>query len=408
MASLLLSRTSRRVRQELCAAVMLVPILIGCGSAGAAGDTRVGVALVPDAQRGVYYPEPGDRWARRRPSEVAMDSTKLASAVAFARAHEIKWVSDMTEQIHRNTAREPYPDIVGPVKDRGAQNGIVVRHGYIVAEWGETGRVDMTFSVAKSYLSTVAGLSFDRGMIQDMNDAVSKSVHDGGYDSPHNAAITWHQTFNQTSEWEGTLWNKPDVADRRAGYTRTLNAPGTFWEYNDVRVNRAALSLLRLWKKPLPDVLRDEIMRPIGASDTWQWHGYNDAFADVDGKRMPSVSGGGHWGAGLWATTRDHARFGYLMLRKGRWDDRQLVSRKWVAMATTPTPIHPVYGYMWWLNTDRKQYPAATAKSFFALGSGGNVIWIVPEYDMVVVARWLDNPSINEFMQRVLSSVTDE
>jgi CubicO group peptidase (beta-lactamase class C family) len=190
------------------------------------------------------------------------------------------------------------------------------------------------------------------------------------------------------------------MADRRAGRDRTLNAPGSFWEYNDVRVNRTALALLRVWKRPLPDVLKERIMNPIGAS-TWEWHGYRNSTVDVDGRKIESVSGGGHWGGGVWASTRDHARFGLLALNHGRWGDRQLVSERWFAMATTPTDIKPVYGYFWWLNTDSKQFPSAGPRSFFALGNGGNTIWMDPEHDMVVVTRWLDSRSNDEFMRLV-------
>ncbi len=352
-----------------------------------------------------YYPAPGAQWQRRSPAAVGIDSARLADAVAFARAHEINWLKDMKAQLPLNYPREPYPGILGPYKDRGQQSGVVIRHGYIVAEWGDTDRVDMTFSVAKSYLSMIAGLAYDRHMIPDLDAPVAQLVHDGGYDSPHNAPITWRMHLTQTSEWEGTLWDKPDVADRRNGYDRQIQAPGSVWEYNDVRVNRTALSLLRVWKEPLPAVLKREIMDPIGASQTWVWHGYDNSYVDVDGKRIQSVSGGGHWGGGVWATTRDHARLGYLMLRRGKWGNRQLISEKWIDLATTPTPIKPVYGFFWWLNTDQKQYAAATPKSFFALGAGGNIIWICPELDMVVVVRWLDGRPTNEFMGKIVSAV---
>ena len=336
-----------------------------------------------------------------------MDSTMLAAAVAFAQANEIKWSRDMAEQMRQTTAREPYPEILGPLKDRGSQNGMIIRRGYIVAEWGDTERVDMTFSVAKSYLSTVAGLAFDRGLIRNMDEPVAKSVRDGGYDSPHNASITWHQTFNQTSEWEGTLWDKPDRADRRAGYDRQLGTPGTFWEYNDVRVNRAALSTLRVWKKPLPDVLRDEIMNPIGASSTWVWHGYRNSFTDIDGRRMQSVSGGGHWGGGMFISARDQARFGYLTLRRGRWKDRQILSQDWVRMALTPTPPQPTYGFMnWFLNTDRKFMASAPAAAFAHVGNGTNVIYVDPDNDLVMVARWFDQRALDGIVQRLLASIT--
>ena len=87
-----------------------------------------------------------------------------------------------------------------------------------------------------------------------------------------------------------------------------------------MRVNRLALSLLRVWNNPLPVVLKEEIMDPIGASDTWVWHGYRNSYVQLNGRAVQSVSGGSHWGGGLWASTRDHARFGYLFLRNGNWN----------------------------------------------------------------------------------------
>src|SRR5438105_14880714 len=75
--------------------------------------------------------------------------------------------------------------------ERGATNGLIIRHGYIVAEFGDTLRPDPTYSVAKSMLSTVAGIAIDRGLIKSVDDPVVNAVNDGGYDSPHNRLITW-------------------------------------------------------------------------------------------------------------------------------------------------------------------------------------------------------------------------
>ena len=361
--------------------------------------------LVPVRAGEVYYPGPGDRWEKRGADAVGMDADKLAEAVRFAQAHEVKWLRDMRAQIERDVANEPYSQLLGDAKERGGPAGVIVRYGYIVAEWGDTDRVDMSFSVAKSYLSALAGLAVDRGLIMDINDPVWKYVTDGGFDSAHNTAITWHMLLNQTSEWEGVLWDKPDLADRRRGYGRKLQEPGTFWEYNDVRVNRLALSLLRVWNQPLPQVLQERIMDPIGASHTWVWLGYRNSFVDINGHPAQSVSGGSHWGGGLWASARDHARFGYLFLRGGSWDGHQLLSERWIRMATQPTDIAPQYGYLWWLNSGRKTLAAATESSFFAIGSGGNVIWIDRDHDLVVVTRWLDLGQLNTFAALVLSSI---
>src|SRR2546422_11677198 len=79
-----------------------------------------------------------------------MNATKIREAIRWASAHESTWPSrEMREAIARGIASEPFNDIIGPVKDRAGVNGLIVRHGYIVAEWGDTLRADMTFSATK-------------------------------------------------------------------------------------------------------------------------------------------------------------------------------------------------------------------------------------------------------------------
>lgn len=362
------------------------------------------------AASGPYVPGPGDAWESRAPEDLGMNSALLQEAVDYTLAHETTDIPDDPGVYLRDRFEGlPYQEIVGPTAKRGGVNGIIVKGGYIVAEWGDTDREDMTFSVTKSYLSTVAGLAYDDGLIGDLQDPIGEYVTDGTYASAHNAQITWHQLLQQRSEWEGTLWDKPDIADRRRGIDRELQTPGTFWEYNDVRVNLMAYSLLHLFKRPLPDVLRERIMDPIGASPEWRWHGYETSWTEIDGERMQSVSGGGHWGGGFIIDTRDHARFGLLALRDGMWGGERLLSSDWFTRATTPTEIQPNYGYMWWLNTGQEQFSAAPASVFYANGAGStNIIYIDREHDLVTVTRWLDGAEhVNEFIRLVLASIED-
>src|SRR5690606_15560083 len=297
----------------LFAAVLALALTGACAQTPApraADDAAAGAA-----EQYRYYPGPGDDWKRLTPEEAAMDAASLEEAIAYAIENETRWPTSLRQALQQTFGDQPHSEIIGPVKDRGGPNGLIVRGGYIVAEWGETDRVDMTFSVTKSFLATVAGVALDVGLIRSVHDPVRQYVSDGGFDPPRNHEITWHMLLNQTSEWEGTLWGKPDSADRREGRDRVLRKPGTFWEYNDVRVNRTALALLQVWRRPLPRVLKAEVMDPIGASDRWEWHGYQNSFVMIDGEPMQSVSGGGHWGGGLWMSARDMARFGYLYLR---------------------------------------------------------------------------------------------
>ena len=357
-------------------------------------------------QPAAYYPPPGDAWQRKPAEAVGMNSALLDQAVAFAKTRGSAIPRDFSTQV------ETFGRVLGPLpKERGETNGIIIRNGYIIAEWGDTTRADPTYSVAKSFLSTVAGLAVDRGLIKTIRDPVKNYVNDHGYDSPHNSKVTWEQHLQQTSEWEGSMWGKnsdfigSEEFGRGKRGPRTLAAPGEYWEYNDVRINRLSLSLLQVWQKPLPRVLKDEIMDRIGASNTWQYHAYNNSTTAINGRPMASVSGGTRWGGGLWISTRDEARFGYLFLRKGRWKKRQIISEDWIRAATKPSRVAGDYGYLWWLNTAQKQYPSLPATSFAALGYGTNTIWIDPEHDLVVVWRWHQDKSSDEFFKRILAAV---
>ena len=392
------------------------------------------LATAAQAQRAsVYYPGPGDAWERRAPAQVGMDAALLDSAVAFAAANESRAPRDLELAHYQTFGREPFGHAVGPFAERGDPAGIVIRNGYIVAEWGDPHRVDMTFSVTKSFLSTVVGVAVDRGMIRGVDDPVDPYVaptfvlapeggsrHAGGmgegrpmrlFDTERERRITWNHLLRQTSDWEGTLWGKPDWADRplqnpREWLTRPRNEPGAAYEYNDVRVNLLALAATNVWRRPLPEVLREEVMDPIGASPTWRWTGYENSWILLDGRPVQAVSGGGHWGGGMFISARDLARFGYLTLRRGRWRDRQVLSDAWVRMALTPTPVEPTYGFMnWFINTDRTYLPSAPASAFAHVGNGTNVVYVDPEHDLVIVARWIANPAVDGLVQRVLASL---
>jgi len=349
-----------------------------------------------------YTPGTGNDWERRQPEDVGMDATALSTAIEFIIASDAT-----TEHAGRVALDLPDNDILGPLKERGEVNGMVLCHGYVVAEWGDTQRVDMTYSISKSYLSTAAGLALDRGLIRDVDDLVCDYMTepDGAFDGEHNSKITWRHLLQQTSEWVGTLWDKRDIADRRKGIDREIHEPGTFYEYNDVRVNLLAWALLQVWRKPLPEVFREHIMDPIGASDSWEWHGYSTSWVEIDGQRMQSVSGGGHFGGGVWISSQDHARFGLLFARRGRWGDRQLVSEAWIDAALTPSEVEAIYGYMWWLNPNHEQWASLPEHSYAARGAGSNIIWVDPDSHLVVVLRWVDGEAVEECLAKVLAAV---
>jgi len=367
----------------------------------------------------LHFPPPDPaEWPMVAPEAEGFDADRLEAAVGFAREHETPWSRDLAAVIAGNYFEPPpWNEVIGPVRPRGAPNGLITRQGRLVARWGDTRQVDMTFSVTKSYLNLVAGIAFDRGLLPDPLERVAERVKDGGFESEHNRAITWHHLLQQTSEWQGSLWDKPDLVDRNRnlltegkphntkGTYRPLHRPGTYWEYNDVRVNRLSLALLRLFQEPLPRVFADAVIRPIGASASWEWHGYRNSRVEIGGVSMESVSGGGHWGGGMFMHAEDQARIGLMMLARGTWAGHRIVSERWIELSTTPCDINPGYGYLWWLNTGRKLFPGASAESVFANGAGANSTWIDPATGIVAVMRWIDAEARDGFMSRVTAAL---
>lgn len=353
---------------------------------------------------------PNALWQSKKPEELSMNKYLLDSAIIVAMQNENNTEKDLRIALLKSYSREPGYKIIGPTKHREGPVGLIIKNGYIVAQWGDVDRVDMTFSATKSFLSTVAGLAVDKGLITSVKDPVKKYVIDESFEAEHNSKVNWEHLLHQNSDWSGTLFGLHDWADRppKDGgvdewKNRTLVEPGTVYEYNDVRVNLLAYSLLQIWRKPLPMVLKENIMDPIGASTTWRWHGYENSYVNMDGLMMQSVSGGGHHGGGLFSNTMDMARFGLLFLRNGKWKDKQLISERWIQEAIRPSLTQKNYGYLWWLNSDKK-WKNVPAGAFYALGYGGNYIIIDRDNDLVIVIRWV-NDKVEDVLNLIYQSM---
>ena len=349
----------------------------------------------------IYFPEAGT-WAEKPASQFDIDVSK---AIEFAQNNEYSESKDLRQAILKGFEQEPYHELLGPVKRRGGPAGIILKDGYIIGKWGDVKRVDMTFSVTKSFLATTALLALDAGLIYDVEEPVEKYLWDDTFEGPHNSKITWEHLLQQTSDWSGQLWGGFDWADRPSSQqnidqwrARPLNEPGSTFEYNDVRVNVLAYSLLNVFRKPLPQVLKEKIMEPIDASTTWRWYGYDNSWVTIDGLKMQSVSGGGHSGGGLFINTEDMARFGLLYMNDGKWAGEQLLSSQSITKAIEFSEANASYGYMWWLNRGTRKWKNVPDHVFYAAGFGGNFIVIDRQKNLVVVTRWLEPSKIEEFM----------
>tara|TARA_B100001057_G_scaffold162667_1_gene163313 strand:+ start:1133 stop:2221 length:1089 start_codon:yes stop_codon:yes gene_type:complete len=353
---------------------------------------------------------PGKVWSEQLPESLGLDNKKLSDAINFAIKNENSVERDLRISILKSFGREPGYRIKGPTKFRGETNGLIIKNGYIVGKWGDTKRVDMTFSVTKSYLSTVAALAHDKSLIK-LDERLQNYVWDGKFDDPHNSQITWHHLLNQSSQWSGELFGTYDWADRPPrGLSleeikkQKLLPPGKSYKYNDVRVNLLSYSLLNVFRKPLPVVLKENIMDPIGASSTWRWFGYDNSMVMIDGVSIQSVSGGGHFGGGLFINSIDHARFGLLFLRNGTWKGKEIISSEWINKMKIPSENNDTYGYMWWLNRGERKWDDLSENIFYGSGFGGNYVVVVPDYELVIVVRWIDSSKIGDFVKKVIEA----
>lgn len=348
---------------------------------------------------------------------------RFDEAVAFAQAHEIPWARDPAADparwgVHHEDP-PPFNRLRGPAHPRGGVSGVIRVRGEEVAAWGEPDRADQTFSVAKTYLALLAGIAQSRGLL-DPAERVGDRLRGIGFDSDTNRAITWEHLLTQTSEWQGECFGIPDQVEHyrrvshdpkppagRKGERRPLQAPGAYWEYNDVRINQLSLALLHVFGRPLPEVFLESVLRPIGGGRDFRWEGYDDAWVEIGGRRVQSVPGGTHWGGGVSISARDQARIGQLLLDGGAHGARQLVPREWVERMRTPCAVAPFYGLLTWLNRDGRLFADASRASFFMFGAGGHTVWVDPGPGAVVVARWLDGAHSKGFVRLVARALAE-
>ena len=360
---------------------------------------------------------PSEKWETKSPSEFGYNEKKINESIDFVIKNQNPGNKDLRVEILKGFSSEPYHSILGPTKKRGETNGLIIKDGYIIASWGDTKRVDMTFSVTKSYLSAVTGIAYDNELINSEEDYVSEYLWDKTFDGNKNSRITWEHLLNQSSDWKGSLWgindweDRPDTSKEIDDWrSEPQKEPGTFYKYNDVRVNVLAYSLLHVFREALPKVLKKYIMDPIGASNSWRWYGYENSWINLDGVMTQSVSGGGHNGGGIFINSEDHARFGLLFLNNGIWDGKRVISENWIKKSITPSKTNPEYGYMWWINselgedyktTDWKYLPT---NIYYGSGFGGNKVIIIPDENMVIVGRWFGSQTESTFIKMILES----
>ena len=321
----------------------------------------------------------------------AADGAAVASAVQRHRRRVTPGIHDITAFWARQNQDTAHRELLAPLLPATGPSGLVAQGSTILARWGSTDVPEMAFSVTKSVVSLLAGVAYDDGLLHP-DDRVAATVAHPALEQGSGPRLTWEHLLQQTSQWDGALWGKPaavDAQSRREGDEPVGGPPGSGWAYNDVRVNLLCLALTIRFGRPLPDVLADRVLGPLGGSDSWSWPAYRGAVVRVRGRDVPVVGGGAHWGGGLCISTDDLALIGRLYLRRGAWAGRRVVSEDWMARTWTPCRVRPGYGYLWWLNDDRTLLPDAPATGRCARGNlGRHLLWLDPARELLVVSRW--------------------
>ncbi|NCX72730.1 MAG: class C beta-lactamase-related serine hydrolase [Betaproteobacteria bacterium] len=344
----------------------------------------------------------------------------LAEALQAIAGYETAWSRDNTPPwgIHEADP-PPYNRLYGPVYPRGGLCALVFQHGECLAHLGDVHRSDLTFSVAKTYLALLAGVAHDQGLLPDVHEAVFKRCPGIGFDTGRLQRISWEHLLQQTSEWEGTCLGIPEQVDRyrwlsyqpgeptgRKGDLRPLQEPGSYFEYNDVRINQLSLALLHLFKRPLPEVFEEAILKACDCSDPFRWDGYAQGLTAIDGKTLISVPGGSHWGGGVSISAMDQARIGLMMMRQGKSvRGKQVLSAQWIEAMQRPCAVAPFYGYLVWLYGQARLFSEASPSAWFALGAGSSVTWVDPSMELVVVLRWIDAQKTNDCIGMIMRAL---
>jgi CubicO group peptidase (beta-lactamase class C family) len=263
---------------------------------------------------------------------------------------------------------------------------VVVHHDRVVREryFGGSSRetLQTSFSVAKSFVSTLVGIAIDARLIRSVDVPVTDYLPELAARDPRFRRITLHHLLTMSSGLRYEEGGFPSLGDDTYTYygvdlrevalkrTEVRQPPGLAWQYNNYHPLLLGLVLERATGRSVSDFMAARLWQPLGAEADATWN--------LDSKR----SGFEKMESGLNARARDYARFGLLFLHSGKWNGRRIVSQRWVRAATGADTSGPAsyssYGYLWWLDPDRPG-------RYYAMGKYGQYVYVAPDADVVVV-----------------------
>lgn len=333
----------RFMRRSRFAVLLLSALLALLGNQSEAAEGTAGV-----------WPEPD--WPATSPAKAGLDTARLQASRAYALS--------------------------------AGGSGMILRHGMVVLRWGnQRQRYDIK-SATKSFGATMLGVALKDGKV-DLHTPARKYHPTLGIPPDSNARTGWLNEITLLHLATQTAgFAKP------GGYEKLLFRPGTRWLYSDGGPNWLAECLTLQYGRDLKDVLFDRVFKPLGISDKdLQWR--RNAYRNREINGIPRRE----FGAGIHANVEALSRLGYLYLRKGRWRDRQILSKEFIALATRPVKsvvglrewkgdphgnASDHYGLLWWNNADGA-LPQVPRDAFWAWGLYDSLIVVIPSLDLVVV-----------------------
>ncbi len=266
-----------------------------------------------------------------------------------------------------------------------------------------------SWSVAKSFVSTLVGIALGDGLIRSLDDDITDYVPElkgTGYDGvpikhvlQMSSGVEFDETYgNRFSDIQQFFW-KVFIFGKRADEVMTLypkaQPSGTEHHYISIDTQALAMMLRRLYDKPLANLLSERIWQPLGMEGDAYW---NIDKESEDGMEIAFCC--------INARLRDYAKLGRLYLNQGRWNGKQIVPKGWVMEATTPGAPHLEpgvsphnygprgYQYQWWIPENYK-------REYFASGVWGQFIY-VSEPDNLIIVRTSVDPDYRPNMEETI------
>ena len=299
---------------------------------------------------------PSAEWAHPSPQASGWSASKLAEAKAFADGHDISAV-------------------------------MVVQHGKVVAEWGNTDKPMELACIRKSLLDALIGIAVAQHKIDPGTTLQQADIDDK---PPSLSAQEKQATIRMLLEARSGIYH-PALYETKAMAAarpeRFSHAPGTFWYYNNWDFNALGTIYEKAIGISIYDAFENQIARKIG-------------MQDYDPRAQHKFFGAAsiHPAYTFRMSTRDLARFALLFLDGGRWNGEQIIPESWVRESTTPhsDADHGLgYGYLWWTGDAASPAPKNVGENvfhlpagcYFAWGAGGQYAFVVPHDDLVIVER---------------------